>query len=100
VLKITGLDSQYLVVLFPKLLQALLTDVVLPAGAEDDRAGQPVPGGALPRLCSLMFFCRQVLKMTGLDSQYLVVLCPKLLQALLTALGEAALCRAVRYPIN
>ncbi len=29
-------------------LQALLTDVVLPAGAEDDRAGQqPVPGGAL-----------------------------------------------------
>jgi hypothetical protein len=38
--------------------------------------------------------------MTGLDSQYLVVLCPKLLQALLTALGEAALCRAVRYPIS
>ncbi len=35
--------------------------------------------------------------MTGLDSQYLVVLCPKLLQALLTALGEAALCRAVRW---
>ncbi len=28
------------------------------------------------RLCSLMLFCRQVLKMTGLDSQYLVVLCP------------------------
>ncbi len=47
-----------------------------------------------------MFFCRQVLKMTGLDSQYLVVLCPKLIQALLTALGEAALCRAVRYPMN
>ena len=38
-----------------------------------------------------------MLKLTGLDSQWLVVLCPKLLQALLTALGEAALCRAIRY---
>ncbi len=45
----TGLDSQYLVVLCSKLLQALLTDVFLPAGAEDDRAGQPVSGGALPQ---------------------------------------------------
>ncbi len=49
VLKMTGLDSQYLVVLCPKLLQALLTVFILPAGAEDDRAGQPVPGGALPQ---------------------------------------------------
>jgi hypothetical protein len=49
VLKMTGLDSQYLVVLCSKLLQALLTDVFLPAGAEDDRAGQPVSGGALPQ---------------------------------------------------
>jgi hypothetical protein len=24
-------------------------DVFLPAGAEDNRAGQPVPGGALPQ---------------------------------------------------
>ncbi len=54
VLKMTGQDSsQYLVVLCPKVLQALLTDVVLPAGAEDDRAGQqPVSGGALSQASS------------------------------------------------
>ncbi len=27
---------------------SVYVDVFLPAGAEDDRAGQPVPGGALP----------------------------------------------------
>ena len=37
-----------------------------------------------------------MLKLSGLDSQWMVVLSPKLLQGLLTALGEAALCRAVR----
>jgi hypothetical protein len=43
----TGLDSQYLEVLCTELLQALHTVFILPTGAEDDRAGQPVPGGAL-----------------------------------------------------
>jgi len=62
-----------------------------------DRIRNTAPLSLLPFAgFNVVSFVCQLLKLTGLDSQWLVVLSPKLLQAVFTALGETALSTAVR----